>query len=739
MVAVHDPASDRILVHGGRLADGSIWELRVDPFVTWTRLVDGEQGPGARWNHSAILDPGRNRLIVHGGEGAAGVFGDTWELRLAGANPRWRVMRTAEQVGPVVAGHAAVLDAARSRMLVLGGAPGGAFTVHELALRGRPLWREVAPGGGPAALSEHTAVVEPAADRVLVHGGFDGAARNATWAFDLAGAGSWSLLAPAGPPARARSRHVAVFDGRRERMVVVAGSGPIAVGHETWALAGASAPRWSRLAPAFESPPAAYGEIVSLRTVFDVNRGKLIALVGRGSSPFGETWTLSFAPDPHWARGASGAARDLDGFFDAARDRVVTFGGFIPTGRTNLTHAFGPGAAIPQWTLVPTGPAPPPIPRYSHVVAYDASRDRMMVFGGSASIGNCTIAVDTYGLTFGSPTSTWAAIPAIPFPEGGMSANGIIDPIGDRFIVQGGAFGCRYPGGHPSGSAADGTWALDLAQPTAWTRLAAPTESPGQVLDAAYDPVGRRMIALQFGAGLAVLPLDPGTETWQMIVPRGLTTTAVLSHAMEYDPGRDRFVVVRNGGQVEFYLPTRTTVHSTAVAEPRHIAADDPDLERTEPPGETLAASGDTFQEFAASTVTRPAALSLAVRSPARGAITLAVTVPAGADARVELHDVRGRLLASRAIAAGTNAEITLDARSLRAGIYFARLRQEREVRLTKVILTRCHARSAPSAFSIAASMVRSPSLTRSPPKPRKLPSFAAWATFCPMSWMSAR
>ncbi len=666
LVAAYDAARDRILVHGGRSSDGSTWELRVDPVVTWSRLLPGGEGPGARWNHSASFDAERNRLLVHGGTNGAVVFSDTWELRLQGGNPSWRPVRAAGLAPPPRAGHAAVIDAARSRLIVLGGTAGGPFRLHALSLRGRSSWSTIDAPDGPLELSEHTAVLDEANDRILVYGGQDIGVNFHAWSFDLGG-GGWTLLEPQGPIAPGRFAHVAAFDARRVRMVVTGGGGPVASGQETWALDVAAAPRWRRLAPAFESPPSSYGDVLTLRTMFDPNRNQLMALVGRLNVPVGETWALSFAPDPHWRRMFDAPTRDVDGYFDATRDRAVIFGGFGGAGTLNTLWELSPGAALPRWNVIPTGATSPPAPRMDHVVAHDPNRDRLLVFGGADLPMACGISVDSYGFGFGATAPGWASIGAIPAPEGGWFPVGIVDPLRDRFLVHGGLFACRFPGGHPSGRAADGTWALDLAAPVGWRRLATPDEGPGQLLDAVYDPPGRRMIGLQFGLGLASFGLDAGNEHWSISDPRGMALSSGVPHAIDYDAARDRFVILSGEGIVWFYLPTRT-IGANAV---RTI---------DEMPALRLAATA-TWGE--------PARLAISSRGSARGTIALTVTVPEGPSANLQVFDVRGRMMSARDLAAGTRGNVDLETKTWAAGIYFARLRQAEAVRVEKVVLIR--------------------------------------------------
>ena len=307
--------------------------------------------------------------------------------------------------------------------------------------------------------------------------------------------------------------------------------------------------------------------------------------------------------------------------------------------------------------------APPA--RMNHIVALDEERDRLFVFGGLATGGTCGISVDTYRLSFaGAPPSTWNGVSSSLFPEGGWFATGAVDEANDRLVVHGGVFGCRFPN-HPSGSPYDGTWALDLVEPHEWRRLSPPGLGPGSAGDGTYDPVRRRLLVATAGVGLSEMPLDPGSEAWRVIAPRGERPLFGNPLAFDYDPGRDRFVLVSGLGQVRYLLPTRA-------AEPSPVPA-----------------SARTVPGAAEASMAPPLTL-VVLTNPVRGG-TLALNLGlAGEDAgRLELVDVRGRIVASERIASGTRRHETRALASQPSGVYFARLIQDDCKVVRKFVLTR--------------------------------------------------
>ena len=130
-----DPASGRLVLFGGREADGSALadaHVLVDPAgpaPEWSELHPAS-APPARFGHTAAFDPATRRLLVYGGtnagleEGLNYVFGDAWMLTDAdgrGDAPEWVRI----DAGPAPLGRfatAAAWSASANRLLVFGGA-----------------------------------------------------------------------------------------------------------------------------------------------------------------------------------------------------------------------------------------------------------------------------------------------------------------------------------------------------------------------------------------------------------------------------------------------------------------------------------------------------------------------------------------------------------------------------------------------------------------------------------------
>jgi len=95
---------------------------------------------------------------------------------------------------------------------------------------------------------------------------------------------------------------------------------------------------------------------------------------------------------------------ECSGIYDSTHDRLVVFGGYDPTSAVNDVWAFS--FASGTWTQVNAAGTPPPV-TVAHSAIYDASRDRMVVFGGLRDAAAFT--GDVWTLSLGA-TPTWTML-----------------------------------------------------------------------------------------------------------------------------------------------------------------------------------------------------------------------------------------------------------------------------------------------------------------------------------------
>lgn len=337
--------------------------------------------------------------------------------------------------------------------------------------------------------------------------------------FALAGtatAQTWTQLTPSGTPPIPRFRHSAVYDPTSNRIIVFGGQAPTSgCGlnplDDTWVLTNANGlggtRTWIQLAPTGPVPAARGGH----RAVYDAANDRMIIFGGdsTGCVPptFNDVWVLT---------GASG------------------------------THGQ------PAWTqLATSGSVPPGL--VEPAVAYDSVRNKLIVFGGNASEGNCFFEKnDVWTLSNANGlggTALWTHLaPSGTPPTARWTAPGIYDPNTDRFVIFGGSGTC--------GGGFNDTWVLSGVSTTPqWTQLTpagtAPSIRGGH--SAVYDPTQNAMTI--FGACCFLNDTwrlrdanGIGTPTWSQVVPSGTLPAGRIRHAAGYDAASGRMIIFGGSG-----------------------------------------------------------------------------------------------------------------------------------------------------------------------------------------------
>jgi len=253
-----------------------------------------------------------------------------------------------------------VYDPSGDRLIVHGGeSPGGVrySDVWSLSLTGTPAWSALAPTGTPPiGRSRHGAVYDPARDRMVLFGGSSLIApyhQNDAWSLSLSGPPAWTALTPAGtPPSRRQALSVAL-DAARDRMLVFGGLAdqPPILNNDVWALNLSGATAWDSLEIAVGPPPRHLSVMVC-----DPARDRLLMFGGYADSQerAGDLWSLSLAGTPVWTALQPDGATDPDAghaaIFDVAGDRMIKYGGVFGH---NATWIWQPTAVLAA--------APPPL------------------------------------------------------------------------------------------------------------------------------------------------------------------------------------------------------------------------------------------------------------------------------------------------------------------------------------------------------------------------------------------
>ena len=349
---------------------------------------------------------------------------------------------------------------------------------------------------------------------------------------------TWSQLSPTGGPPAARQGHSAVLDSAANQMIVFGGMGGGVDFNDIWSLStSVSSPQWTSVAAVGSAPPARTGH----SAVYDSTNSRM-TIFGGGLPCANDVWVLSNANrvngSPAWTQlspsGTAPAARIFHtAVYDATSNRMIVFGGSNCASAGAqfyndvwiLSNANGLGGT-PTWTqLSPSGG--PPAVRENHTAVYDAGSNRMMVFGGTA---NGSFFNDVWALSNANGlggASAWTQISPSGTPISSRAGHTAVYQAGaNRMIVFGGA--------NASGSIVNDVWALSnangLSGASAWSQIFPAGTSPvaRDEHTAVYDAGSSRMIV--FAGASAVASLN---DTWVLnLLGYGATTTTTLTSSL---------------------------------------------------------------------------------------------------------------------------------------------------------------------------------------------------------------
>lgn len=293
--AVYDPVRDRMIVFGGSGNGNDLWSLSLGSEPEWT-LIEAEGGPpNGRHSHTAIYDPIGDRMIIFGGGIGGGViYGDCWELSLAGT-PTWNELNpTGPAPGPL-ADASAIYDPYQQAMILFGGFDGTSprNETWRLSLAGDPTWTDsLTVGDRPAPRGGHSAIYDPAGRRMIVFGGIATEPLNDTWSLDLSAEPSvWTQIDPGALTPPITYEHTAIYEPARHRMIVF---GPDRYSsNETWSLSLGDTPAWTHLSPLGTWPPLLSGHTA----IYDPVRHRMV-VYGFSYGCWALTWPLPMLPEP---------------------------------------------------------------------------------------------------------------------------------------------------------------------------------------------------------------------------------------------------------------------------------------------------------------------------------------------------------------------------------------------------------------------------------------------------------
>jgi len=395
----YDAARGKTVLFSGSRGDG---EPTVDTWewdgTDWTHR--GSAGPTSRSSFDVAYDSARERVVLRGGLGSGAVLADTWEWDGTSWSQRSDIATPRES-------HAMAFDHARGKVMLFSGAsendtwewdgtgwtrraiipPSAGLMTYDRArdelvnvipdhlpamtwIRSGTRWARAtassAPRGAGGALT-----YDDARELVVFFGGADSNGANVgqeTWEW---GGSTWTLRMPATSPGH-RSLTALAYDSAAGKVLLFGGWAPgLLDGYlgDTWEWDGAE---WTQRAPTGSPSPRA-GHAMAC----DAARGTVVLLGGVDESNEtrndvwewdGVDWTER---DPVVARRYHTMA------YDSARSRIVLHGGFDDNHLDANDETWEWDGT--EWTLIANGPPP----RHGAALAYDASREAMVLFGGA--------------------------------------------------------------------------------------------------------------------------------------------------------------------------------------------------------------------------------------------------------------------------------------------------------------------------------------------------------------------
>jgi hypothetical protein len=496
-------------------ASAQTWELSGR---RWS-LMQPRNSPALRAGAAMTYDPSRQRVLLFGGNSLGNPVNDTWEWD----GIDWQ-QRSATSPPPPRTGARCAFDPARNRVLLFGGwNTGGTWYGDTWSWDGNQ-WTLLTPPTSPSGRAAHLLVADPGTRSIYLYGGRSGGPiYNDLWRWD---GSTWTLLgSPAGPGPRETA--FGAHDQARNRLVLCGGMTISArMPGDTWEWDGVS---WSRHAG--PQSPTSGGEFA-----YDILRQRAVLCGGKAWDGMRDTLATWEWDGVGWElRDDVTHSFVFDGYalaYDLARGQTVLFGGkaYLGTVLTwfNHTRLFD-GT---QWRGAL--PATLPAPREGAAMAYDAIRQRTVMFGGvSSSAGH-------FGDTWEWDGSAWALRATGGPPPRAWHAM-TYDLARQRVLLHGGS---TYT------SEFGDSWEWNG---TAWQRLSI-TGGPGIRISPsmAYD-VRRQRVVLHGGYDRTTVLTDTwewdGTQ-WMRLpitVPRAFVSTRIV-----YDLARARTLLVQ--GDVATYV-----------------------------------------------------------------------------------------------------------------------------------------------------------------------------------------
>ena len=521
----YNPVTGVLLMFGGRspddtpLADTWAWDGERWAEVTPPPSVANQ--PTGRFDHAMAFDPANGRVLLQGGCVNPGSFGqcsqtigETWEWD----GTRWIARNLSPNPGSRDR-HAMVFDAARQRIVLFGGrggqSCGSTGPCSDTWEWDGTQWERRALYSPPARRSGHQLAFDVDRGEVVLFGGManlEGSCGDPTstrcrdtWLWD---GDDWVEVTddPATGPSP-RTGHSMAYDPTQSAVVLVGGlcveAGVDGSAQTTCADAWTwSGTQWTEL-PTPTGPLPRIGQAMA----YDPAAGQLLIFGGQAPAPDDcapasspmchDTWVGDGAA---WTERPPLDAADIEPpgglqavamAYDASRERVVLFGGRAPDNTLMDRTWEWDGTTWQDVSPSPKLASNTPLARADHAMVYDAARQEVVLFGGFGGAGgtcNPTVSSNRCADTWVWSGTTWmeltaSAPDAANTPTGRHGHRLAYDLARERIVLFGGS-GATTGACGSAGATCRDTWEWDG---TTWLDRTPVSITPANTPSARFD------------------------------------------------------------------------------------------------------------------------------------------------------------------------------------------------------------------------------------------------------------